>query len=278
MTFAYGASRMSLLAALSILWCAGIASSRVVCRRSSDLAFRCSGLDDPENSTSGTVSGGTEMSVIKRSEAGSAYVLCDCPEGARRRFTTTWFVESDWVAKVDGADGELIEESLEVKPGWEPRVKTHRGLLYLRRLNESTTYCLRCLCTSENRQFVSEAQCVRLADLRPGTAPQKRDWRISVVAACFAVAAAFAIAGALLTHFVIRDDASDSDVLDLIRNPISVLNLTIIHHDPPDPVVPDSPRSPPVPERSDDTSRSRRHTVGCHEPDVSVDVSARNSI
>lgn len=261
-----------------VLWCASLASSHVVCKRSDELAFRCAWLGDSENSTAKTAVGETKLSVIKRFEPGSAYVWCTCPETAASHFTMAWFVGREWVAKIDGTDGELIEESLDIRDGWEARVKTHRGLLYLKKLNESASYCLRCVCTSGTRQFVSDAQCVRLADLQPGTAPHKRDWRFSIVAACFAVAGAFVVAAALLTHLGFRDDASESDILELIRDPISVLNLTIIHHDSPDPVDLDAPPPSPIVERGRDTSRSRRNTFEGRESDLPVDVAVRNSI
>lgn len=218
------------------------------------------------------------MSVIKRLEPGSAYIRCACPRDATSRFTMVWFVDRAWVAKADGASGELIEESLDIRRGWEARVKIHRGSVYLSRLNESTSYCLRCVCRSGGREFVSEPRCVRLADLKPGTVPYKRDWRMSTVVACFAVAGAFVVAGALLTHIGIRDDVSESDVLELIRNPVSVLNLTVFRNDPSDLTGLDGDSSPVVAERGRDTDRSRRNTFGGHVPDLSVDVSARNSV
>lgn len=269
---------MSLSVALSLLWYAVVVSSRIICRRSNDLRFRCARADDLENATAVSMAGGTKLTVIKKYDPGSAYVVCACPETAKSRFTMSWFVDGHWVAKVDGTDGDLIEESLDIKDGWYTRVKLHRGLLFLKKLNESAEYCLLCLCTSEGRQFFSDSRCVRLLDLKAGSAPHKRDWRFSVVAACFAVAGAFVIAGALLTHLGIRDDVLDSGTLELIRNPISVLNLTVIQHDPPDSGLLDAPPSSPMVERSRDTSRSRRHTIGCRGPDLSVDGADRHSI
>lgn len=269
---------MLLLVILSVFYHANNVSPRVVCRRSEDLAFHCAQIKGIENATVGPTEGGTKLLVIRRFDPSSAYLLCTCPEVASPRFTVAWFIDDCWVARMDGANGEMIEETLDIKDGWDAYVKIHRGVLYVRKLNESATYCLRCVCTAKNHYFVSEPQCIRLEDLNPGTVPHKRDWRFSVVAACFAVAGAFVVAGALLTHLGSRDDVSDSDALELIRNPISVLNLTVVHHELPDSGLLDAPPSSPAIERSRDTHRSRRHTFGCHGPNLSMDGCVRNSI
>lgn len=269
---------MSLFVPLLVLWYTGVVSPRVVCHRSENLMFHCARTSDLGNSTTDPMMGKTKLSVIRRFESGSAYVLCTCPEAARSRFTMTWFIDNCWVTKLDGVDGELIEESIDTRDGWDKRAKVYRGVLYFKKLNESMTYCLRCLCTSENRHFFSDERCVRLADLKQGSVPHKRDWRFSVVAACFAVAGAFVAAGAVLTHLGIRDDASDADVLELIRNPIAVLNLNVVQHVPSDPALSDVLPSSPVVERRLDTNRSRRYTFGCHNPDVPMDGAIRHSI
>lgn len=268
---------MLLSVAVAVFCYTSTVSSRVVCRRSEDLAFHCARVNGIENSTMDPAEG-TRLSIIRRFDPGSAYVSCTCPEIALSRFTVAWFVDNCWIARIDGVNGEVVEETLDIKEGWETYVKIHQGLLSLKRLNESTTHCLRCICTSKGRHFLSESRCVRLKDLKPGTIPHKRDWRLSIVAACFAVAGAFVVAGALLTHLGTRDDTSDSDALELIRNPISVLNLTVVQHDSPDSGLLDAPPSSPVVQRSGDTNRSRRHTLGCHGPDLSVDGCVRNSI
>lgn len=272
------AASMSLFVTLSVLWYAATVSSRIVCRRSNDLRFRCGRADDLENSTGNSITGSTRLSVVRKYDPGSAYVVCICPKTANSRFTVSWSVDGRWIAKMDGADGDLIEESLDIREGWYAHVKIHRGVLYLKNLNESTEYCLQCRCVSETRHFFSNTQCVRLLDLRIGSVPHKRDWRFSVVATCFAVASAFVVAGILLSHLGIRDDVLDPGTLELIRNPISALNLTVIQHDLPDSDLLDAPPSSPAVERRHDTGHSRRYTIGCRDSDMPMGSAFRHSV